>query len=70
MMAAARFPEAQADVHAQLDTVVGRDAGMFPRLPFLGDKDVMTWVSADVCGMDVTHGAASIRPRSLAMETS
>jgi cytochrome P450 len=55
MMAAARFPEAQAVVHAQLDTVVGRDAREFLRLTFLGDKSCHDLDSADVCGMDVAH---------------
>ena len=35
MMAAARFPEAQAVVHAQLDAVVGRDAREFQGCHFL-----------------------------------
>ena len=37
-MAAARFPEAQAIVHAQLDAVVGRDARKCLSLPFLGGE--------------------------------
>lgn len=47
MMAAARFPEAQAVVHAQLDTVVGRDARKFLGSPFVGNEwfNVMIWIA-------------------------
>ena len=68
-MAAARFPEAQAVVHAQLDAVIGRDAREFLRLSSLGDKSCNDMDSADVCGMVVAHRASCFHPRGPAMET-
>lgn len=38
MMAAARFPEAQAIIHAELDAVVGLDARKLLQLLFLGNE--------------------------------
>ena len=69
MMAAARFPEAQAVIHAQLDVVVGRDAREFSRLSFLGDQSCKYLDSADVRGMDFAHRASCFHPRGTAMET-
>ena len=69
MMAAARFPEAQAVVHAELDAVVGRDAREFLRSSFLDDRSSNVLDSADVRGMDVAHRASGFHPRGPAMET-
>ena len=68
MMAAARFPEAQAVVHAELDVVVGRDTRKFLRLSFLGDKSSNVLYSADVRRMDFAHRASGFHPRGTAME--
>ena len=69
MMAAARFPEAQAVVHAELDAIVGRDAREFLQLSFLGDESCNDLDSADVCGMDFAHRASGFHLRGTAMET-
>jgi len=69
MMAAARFPEAQAVVRAQLDAVVGRDAREFLWLSLHGDELYNDLDSADVYGMGITHRASGFYPRGPAMET-